>query len=279
VVATSSPFDRDQFQAGVSILEGMGFRVVLGDHIMSRNGHLAGPDEDRLADLQSMIANPEVDAVIAARGGSGALRIVGSLDFEEIRRNPKPLVGFSDLSVLLNTISQRCSLVTFHGPMVHSLPKVTVDSLAALQSALMNETFPTLEWEGRQVARKGTASGPLYGGNLATLCSLVGTPFEPSFDNAVLMLEDINEPFYRVDRMLTQLKLAGKFEKLAGVLLGEFSGVENGGQIWERVLELVPSSIPVWGDMPFGHGPVNYTWPIGAVASFGRGGAISFSVP
>ncbi len=278
VVAPSSPFDPDRFRAGVSILEEMGFRVALGSHVMSRNGHLAGSDEDRLADFRDMLLNPEVDAIMAARGGYGALRIVGGIDFDAIRRRRVPVIGFSDVTVLLNAIAQRCSLVALHAPMVHSLPKVSPDSLDSLRSALTSETLPPLVWEQRVALRNGVASGPLYGGNLATLISLMGTPFEPSFDNAILMLEDVHEPLYRIDRMLTQLKLAGALDNVAGILLGEFSGVDK-ERVWERVLELAPPSVPVWGDLPFGHGAVNHTWPIGAVTSFGADDTVRFSVP
>lgn len=278
IVAPSSPFDQAAFQAGVSIIEGFGLKVILGNRVMSRNGYLAGTDSERLADFEEMILDRRPGAIIAARGGYGALRIIDSIRFELIQSHPKAIVGFSDVSVMLNTVSQRCSLITYHGPMAHSLSKVSPDSVASLRKALMSDDTAPIKWEQRNVVRGGVASGPLYGGNLTTLCHLIGTPFEPSFNGAILMLEDVNETYYKIDRMLTHLKLAGKLEQVKGILLGEFSGLKDVERIWERVVELAPPTVPIWGGMPFGHGEINYTWPIGATARFEGGDVVHFSV-
>jgi muramoyltetrapeptide carboxypeptidase len=277
VVAPSSPFDEHRFAHGLRILEEMGFRPILAPNLRNRQGHLAGTDQERAADFTEMFLRPEVGAVMAARGGFGTLRLLENLDFSIFARTPKPLVGFSDLTVLLNVIAQRSSLITFHGPVVTSLPRISGRSRQSLYDMLTSPEFPPITWEKTEVVRPGPAEGRLFGGNLTTLCHLLGTPYEPSFEKTILILEDVNEPLYRIDRMLTHLKLAGKLDQVEAVLLGDFQGCESKQAVWERVCDLLPRpSIPLWGNMPLGHGEENYTWPIGAYAKLVREGEIHF---
>ncbi len=277
VIAPSSPFDEDQFQRGIAVLHSMGFQTMEGEHLRARNSHLAGTDRQRLADVEAMAANDDVAGIIAARGGFGALRFGSLLDCDLFRRSPKTFIGYSDLTVLLSALNRRASLIAFHGPMVTSLPRITDAARASFLAMITAEQFPPLEWDLTVEIRGGTAEGMLAGGNLTTLCHLMGTPLEPSFDGCILLLEDINEPLYRVDRMLTQFRLAGKLAGVKGVLLGEFTGLNDPEKLWELVLESVPPRVPVWGNMPAGHGADNHTWPLGATARMERRGLVLFS--
>jgi muramoyltetrapeptide carboxypeptidase len=278
VVAPSSPFDDEALAKGLIVLKEMGFRVLLSPNLRNRHGHLAGTDGERAKDFEEMFIRSDVAAVIGARGGFGALRLLEGLDFSVFGRKPKPFVGFSDLTVLLNVISLRASLITFHGPVVTSLAKISDRSLQSFHGMLTSSEFPPLFWEKTSLVRPGRAEGKLVGGNLTTLCHLLGTPYEANFDAAIVILEDVNEPFYRIDRMLTQLKLAGKLDKVKAVLLGDFCGCESVEAVWERVRCLMPHpSIPIWGNMPLGHGEENYTWPIGAYARLVKDGEVRFT--
>ena len=278
IVAPSSPFDDKDFSRGLTVLEEMGFRTIFGPNLRNRCGHLAGTDQERVKDLEEMFLRSDVSAVTVARGGFGALRLLSNMDFSVFEKNPKPFVGFSDLTVLLNVISQRCSLITFHGPVVTSLANISDHSRDSFFQTLISPEFPPLIWEEASIVRPGYAEGRLAGGNLTTLCHLLGTPYESNFDAAIVILEDVNEPLYRIDRMLTHLKLAGKLERIRAVLLGSFGGCESVEAVWERVCYLIPNrSIPIWGNMPLGHGEDNYTWPIGANAQLVNDGEIRFS--
>jgi muramoyltetrapeptide carboxypeptidase len=277
IIAPSSSFDRDLFESGVAVLEEMGFRPIFGSRLFEQNRHLAGNDEQRLSDLTEMVQNHDVTAVLAARGGFGSIRLVDRLNFQIFTHNPKIFAGFSDLSILLNVIAQRGFLITFHGPNVTTLSTISDLSKESFFRMVTAEVFPPLLWERTRVLRPGRARGMLAGGNLTTLCHLMGTPFEPSFDGCVLIIEDVNEPLYRIDRMLTQLKLCGKLEGLEAVLLGAFDGCPELDEVYERVLELIPDpNVAVWADMPLGHGLDNYTWPIGAEAILAEEGVVRF---
>jgi len=277
VVAPSSPFDDQVFAGGLRILEGMGFHLILAPNLRNRHGHLAGTDQERARDFTEMFIRSDVRAVMGARGGFGTLRLLEELDFRIFGQAPKPLVGFSDLTVLVNVITQRSSLITFHGPVVTSLPQSSIRSRQSLYDMLTSPEFPPLTWEKAKIVRPGLAEGRLVGGNLTTLCHLLGTPYEPDFEGAIMILEDVNEPFYRIDRMLTHLKLAGKLDQVNAVLLGDFQGCESHEAVWDRVCHLLPRpSVPIWGNMPLGHGEENYTWPIGAYARLVSEGEIHF---
>ena len=277
IIAPSSGFDSELFEKGIAVLEEMGFRPVLGSRLFERNRHLAGSDEQRFSDLDEMVQNSDVAAVLAARGGFGSIRLLDRLNFRIFSHNPKIFAGFSDLTVLLNVIAQRGFLITFHAPNVTTLSNVSEQSKESFFRMVTSDVFPPLQWQRARVLRPGSARGTLAGGNLTTLCHLMGTPFEPSFDGCVLMIEDVNEPLYRIDRMLTQLKLGGKLERLEAVLLGGFDGCQDVEAVWERVLELIPDpNVAIWADMPLGHGLDNYTWPIGAQAILAEEGVVRF---
>ncbi|GBE51840.1 putative murein peptide carboxypeptidase [bacterium BMS3Bbin14] len=261
---------------GIRLLRDRGFRVKSSWEPASRNDYLAASDEVRLNEFHRLWADDEVHALMAIRGGYGCLRIVGRIDMKVLAKRPKMVIGFSDITVLLNIICQQTGMITIHGPVVTSLARSDKESVQHFFSLLTGgipECFKPVQLE---ILRSGTASGVVRGGNLTTLVHLLGTPWEIAWDNALLVLEDTGEAMYRLDRMLTQLHQAGKLRRLAGLILGTFDpGNEDTfaklrlqHQVWERVLELTEEfAYPVWGCFPVGHGQRNYSLPIGMEAT------------
>lgn len=270
-------------QAGIKLITDMGFRVKIRGPIEPREGYLADSDEQRANNLHALWSDEEVKAVLAIRGGFGCLRLVDQLDMDLFRRHPKLLVGFSDVTVLLNGLLQHTGMVSLHGPVATSLARSDQQSLEALFSLLTGNFSMPIKPKGLEILRSsGTGRGRLIGGNLTSLVHLLGTPWDNSnWDDCILLLEDTNEPMYRLDRMLTQLALAGRLQRLAGLLLGTFDTGNDDRQAtlrlqeaaWGRVMELVGPEYPVWAAFPVGHKERNQTLPIGmeAVMESGTG--------
>lgn len=267
IVAPSSPFERDVYDKGVAILNRLGFNIKPAYGLFDSKGYLAGSDTRRIEQVNSMFADNDVDAIICARGGFGALKLLDGLDYDLILANPKALVGFSDITALHQAIFQKTGLVTFHGPMVTTLDHADEAALGALLAATSEGRPVRLGAEKAYTVVSGVARGTVLGGNLATVCHLVGTPFHPVFNEAILVIEETNESLYRIDRMLTQMKLAGCFQGLAGVALGDFSGC---GAL-QDILNLVEAcfkdeDIPIAAGFPWGHSGPNLTIPLGLTA-------------
>jgi muramoyltetrapeptide carboxypeptidase len=268
IVAPASPFDQDIFNQGLKVLASMGFRTFVPDEIFEKNRYLAGSDQHRAKLVTRAFQDPAVDAIVCARGGFGCLRILPLLDFDVMRTHPKVFIGHSDISALLAAITAKTGLVSFHGPLVTTLaesPELTRQSmLAAISSDTHLKVTP-----GKGVTIKaGRAQSPIIGGNLTTLCHLLGTPFEPRFENHILLLEDRGEAHYRIDRMLFQMKLAGCFEGIAGLVLGSFEecGALDGiFQIFEAHFRDI--SVPILAGFDVGHGKQNLTIPFGIDAT------------
>ncbi len=278
VAAPSGPFDAQRFEQGIACLRGLGFDLFIPDGIYQRKGYLAGDDASRAAVLNLLFMEPGVAGIICARGGYGAMRILSMLDFDGIRENPKPFVGFSDVSALHWALFAKSGLRTLHGPNATTLCNATPETVESLFRALTAETpVPVTALEKFTVC-PGRAEGKLLGGNLATLCHLVGTPFAPSFEGALLFLEDVGEPHYKIDRMLTQMDIAGAFAGVRGIALGTF---EKCGD-YERVLSIVGEifkdrNIPIAGGFPVGHSDLNLTVPLGVFAALDADtGSLSF---
>lgn len=269
VIAPASPFDRGRFDKGVRVLEDLGYRVAWRPDVFSASGYLAGDDERRARELLDAFADPEAKGIVCARGGYGTPRILKQIDFAALAKTPKVFVGFSDVTALLLAFA-RAGMVTFHGPMTTGRMAETGFSREDAESFVrtVGEAKPAgLVGEGR-VLVPGTAEGPLVGGNLALVAALAGTPWSAATDGAVLFLEDVGEKPYRIDRMLTQLELAGILDRVAGLALGRFSGCENPAdpsQKVERLLESFAKRIgkPAIADLPFGHDGENRTLPVG----------------
>ncbi len=268
IVAPAGPFDQMKLQRGISVLEQMGFNVFTPEGLFEKEDYLAGSDEHRAHLLNSLFKEGAVKAVICARGGFGSMRILSLLDYRAIRKSRKIFIGFSDITALLSVFETKCGLISFHGPMVTTLsdsdPKTRESMNLALTSGRKLKVKPS---KGLTI-RAGSSAGTVSGGNLSTLCHLVGTPFEPDFNGHILVIEDIEEPNYKIDRMLVQMKLAGCFKGLAGLALGTFKDCGNQDGIY-RVVEKVfkNDDFPILAGFEIGHGKTNITFPVGLKAT------------
>ncbi len=280
VVAPASPAaDLARVEAGVRYFEKNGYRVRVGKHAGSVYGYLAGTDEERVADLHAMAADPEVRAILCLRGGYGTTRLLPLLEYELFRRDPKVLVGFSDITALQLALWHRCRLVTFHGPMV------SVDFSGNIDPAAEQSFWDAVGGAGGDIVLgepgtlsvlgRGRTEGTLLGGNLSLMAALAGTPYMPDFSGAIVMMEEIGEEPYRIDRMLTQLAAAGVFQGVRGIAAGQFSdclpkdpsrpslSVEDLLGALSRTL-----AVPFNTGCRFGHVSSKVTIPIGLQAGF-----------
>ncbi len=268
IVAPASPFDQERFNKGVAVLESMGFRISFDDDIFIEQGYLAGTDAQRADFLNRLFADREIKAIVCVRGGFGAMRVLALLDYEAIEKHPKIFVGFSDISALLSVLDTRCGLVAFHGPMVTTLADADQETKEALMAALTSDVKLELIPANGRVIKPGQASGPIVGGNLTTLCHLVGTPYAPSYNGKIVFFEDRGEAAYRIDRMLSQMKLAGCFEGLVGMVLGSFEDCGEFDEICRITAEMFKDAgIPVLAGFDIGHGKTNITIPLGIEAT------------
>lgn len=273
VIAPSSPFDREKFQKGVAVLSEIGLCPLWKDDIFASQGYLAGSDDHRARLLHDCFADPGVKGIFCARGGYGALRLLERLDWEIVAANPKVFVGYSDVSVLLNVFYARCGFVTFHGPMMASLGEATPPTRLALMEALFSDAPLTVIARKQATLWSGRSEGIVSGGNLATLCHLLGTPYQPDFEGHILFLEDIGEPPYRIDRMLTQMRLAGCFQGVTGLALGSFKDCGPLERIYRLVEDIFADfSIPVLAGFDAGHGEPNLVIPFGIRATLDADG-------
>lgn len=280
VSPASATFLRMELDLAREALEALGLEVVMGEHLLDRHGYLAGQDAARAADINRFFADPNVRAVLPIRGGWGSSRVLPYLDFAAMRRNPKIVLGYSDITALLLAINARANLVTFHGP--NGMGRWDEWSADYVKRVLFNAEAVTFEnphdkgefiiqTENRtQTIVPGTARGTLLGGNLTVLTALLGSPYLPSWENCILFLEDVNEDIYRVDRMMTSLKLAGVLEKIRGFVFGTCEECEPGEGYGSLTLEEVfddhirPLKVPAWRGAMIGHEMPQFTLPVGA---------------
>lgn len=277
---TDDEFDLQLVKEAVSA---MGLAPKAAPHLMGRYGYLAGKDEARAADINAMYADDGVKAVFAVRGGWGCARILPHLDFDVIRANPKLLIGFSDITALHLAFAARAGFTTIHGPnAASSWGQLSWNSFRGLafdgETPVYRNPVATddrlVQRSGRtRTFRPGKATGRLLGGNLTVLSALMGTPWLPDFDGAILFLEDVDEAEYRIDRMLTQLRLAGVLGRVAGVVFGQCtscraSGPSYGGFTLSEVLKqhLEPLGVPAFEGALIGHIPNQFSIPVGVRA-------------
>jgi muramoyltetrapeptide carboxypeptidase len=257
VCAPSGPVNPECVAAGVAWLESEGLRVRAGSHLHERRGYLAGDDASRAADLLDLVRDPEVAAIVLARGGYGLPRLLDGLDARPFRRARKPIVGYSDATALLLWLRRRAGLAGLHGPMLER-SDVSAASRARLLALLRGEPAGQAPLEGSSLAR-GRAAGPLVGGNLKMLVASLGTPWEIDTRGALVFFEEVNEPPYALDRMLVQLRSAGKLAAAAGVAVGALVQCESERYpevgACDVLRELLPASVsgPVVIGLPFGH--------------------------
>ena len=264
IVAPASPFEETDFFNGIRILENMGFRVSFQKGIFARSGYLAGSDVDRAAQVNAAFADSAVQAIVCARGGYGSMQILPYLNYEAIRQHPKLLMGFSDITALLCSLYQRSGLVSCHGPVVTTLKNAGSKTLESVFNVLTLGELPAIQVENGKTLSPGKASGPVICGNLTTLCHLTGTPFQPKLNGCILILEDRGEKPYRIDRMLTQMKLAGVFNGLFGLGIGTFENCGQADELYEIIARIFnPIHIPILAGFNIGHGPDNIAVPFG----------------
>lgn len=270
-------------------LKRFGLRSVVGAHALDRRGYLAGTDADRAADLNRMFEDPRVDAILTLRGGWGCNRILPLLDYELIRQQPKILMGYSDITSLLIALYAQSGLVTFHGPVgISTWNDFSVDYVRRIlfdgESVRLRNPRPigppSVRARDRiHTIRAGKARGRLVGGNLSVLVSMLGSPYVPDFEDHILFLEDVREDIYRVDRMLTQLSLAGVLQKLSGIVFGKCTRCEDGDEDPDQTLSLQqvledhfsPLGIPCWYGAMIGHIEDKFTVPLGVEAEIDAG--------
>lgn len=282
IAPSSNVMENQDIGFAIDILKSFGFKVKTGQHLYERHGYLAGEDQARAADVNAMFKDPDVDAIFCLRGGYGSPRILPYLDYASIAKHPKVIIGYSDVTALLNAIYTQTGMVTFHGPIaaqnftdytLSQFKQVLFDAQAATIAA--PPAFETAEGRAERdnritVITPGVAEGKLIGGNLSLMVKLVGTPYEPDYRGNILILEDVSEAPYRIDGMLTHLKLAGKLQQLAGIAFGKCSDCEIDGNSLsiEQVLNdhLQPLGIPVIRGLMIGHIDDLATIPIGVRA-------------
>ncbi|MFD2532244.1 S66 peptidase family protein [Gracilimonas halophila] len=270
LIAPASPiYEESVFDEMLINLTDLGFELKLGKHVRNRNGYLAGTDQERLEDLMNMFKDPKVDGIMCIRGGWGCNRILPYIDYDVIRSNPKVFCGFSDITSLHMAFYERSDLYTFHGPVGKSV-----------WNSFTTDSFKSIIWNGEEVEymipdnskdqftiTPGTAEGRLIGGNLSVLVSMIGSEYLPSFEGAILFLEDIGESVYRIDRMLTQLKLAGVLDQLSGFVFGKCTecSAGNNSLTLEQVFEdhISPLNIPAFYGAMISHEDDNVTIPFG----------------
>lgn len=263
-------------ERAVKETERMGFKVKLGESAGQKYGYLSGSDEVRARDINNMFADDEVDAIVCLRGGYGAMRILDQLDYELIARHPKIFMGFSDITALHIALLNKCDLATFHGPMAAAnwagspLDDFSRESMyRALMSTEPVGELRNPEGYPRQTVNPGQAEGQLVGGNLMLIASSLGTPWEIDTKGRIIFIEEVGERTYCVDRMLTQLRLAGKFEDCAGVVFGDFADCpveypEFGLTLEEIIRDVVaPSGKPIFTGLRCGHCTPKLTLPFG----------------
>lgn len=273
----SSPNELERIERGVKYLEGLGYKVEVGKNVGKVHGYLAGTDEERLEDLHSMFSNKDVKAIFNVRGGYGSGRLLDKINYGLIKRNPKIFVGYSDITALQMAFLKKTGLVTFAGPMV------AVDFSSDNVNPFTEENFWKIITSSKKIGKinnpnnekfytltKGRADGNLLGGNLALLISLMGTVYQPNFNNSILLLEDIGEDPYRIDRMFYQLKYAKVFSKIKGIILGRFvdcyiKDKEQSSLTLNDVISdyLQGLKIPVIYNVKHGHIKENLTIPWG----------------
>ena len=277
LIAPAGPAELDVEKAG-QWMRARGYGLRIFPSVYERDGYLAGSDDTRLNDLHAAFAAPDIDAIFCLRGGYGTPRLLDRLDFDLLRANPKPFVGYSDLTAVHLAISRYAGFVTFHGPMFN------IDLLGGKQQPTESALFSMLRGQvgaGSVLAHPvayplttispGIACGRLLGGNLSMIAAVMGTPFEIDAEGIILLIEDVNEPIYRIDRLLTHLRLAGKLAQVAGVLVGDVAGVDKAAL--ERLLKQTfePLCIPVLAGWRSGHCDPNLTLPMGALVRLDAG--------
>lgn len=269
IVSTAGKVQKDKVLPGIELLQDEGFELIMGNHVFDKHFQYAGTDQHRVADLQEAIDDPETKAIVCARGGYGSVRILEKIDFSSLLKNPKWIVGFSDVTVL-HSVLNKLGIASIHGAM----PGFFLDNKKPSRSFyslidLLLTGRSKIQCQSDLLNRKGKATGELVGGNLSLLYSLQGTPWQIETTGKILMIEDLSEYLYHLDRMMQNLKLAGQLKNLAGLVVGGFTDMKDndspfGQSAYEIILEAVQDyQYPVCFDFPAGHIPKNLPLMLG----------------
>ncbi len=271
LVAPASAVSRSAFESALENISALGFQVKYSDNLRVRRGFLSGTDQQRVKDLHDMYLDSDVHGIMCVRGGYGSGRLLPQLDYELIRSNAKPLIGYSDITALHQAIYHKSGVVGYHGPVGAS--EYNDFTLDYFQDVVMKGKTTKIRSEEAKVIFEGTSEGLLAGGNLSLLASLVGTPYAMDYAGHILFIEEVGESPYRIDRMLTQLKQSGALNGVAGIALGYFTNCdqEPGDPGYEISIGLeevfreqfADLNVPVVMGLPFGHESHNVTLPIG----------------
>jgi len=259
IISPSFVVDKSKIEAAVSFLENWGLKVHTGKNALCSSGPFAGTDRQRISDLQRATDDRKIKAVFCSRGGYGMLRIIDKIDFSSLKRNPKWYIGFSDVTVLHLWLNRKFNLITIHGemPVNYTNLSKTAATISSLHDALFGPG-PSVEWKGRSI-HPGSVSGELTGGNISLIYSLIGTPADPDTKGKILIIEEVGEYLYRLDRMLVSLKLAGKLKGLAALVAGGFRDMEETSRPWRKTpFDLIKNIVseynyPVFFNFPAGH--------------------------
>ncbi|WP_085507061.1 S66 peptidase family protein [Thalassobacillus devorans] len=275
IVTLGSPPERDEVETGIAMLEDMGFKTILGQSVYARDGFIAGTAQDCAADLMSMFTNPQVKMILPSRGGVGVAGILPYLDYPIIQRNPKILSGYSDITVLLNTLYQFTSMTTFQSLLLvdfnASTPEynfnqffTAVTNTAPMRQILNPPDMPLIS------KNAGNVTGPIVGGNLTSLLGTLGTPFEIDTRGKILLIEDTHEPINTIYRYIEHLRMAGKFRDCIGIVMGECTECqESYGKTYEDLINefIVPLNKPLMTNLATAHGTYKAAIPIGATVN------------
>ena len=276
IIAPSGGVDENKINNATAFFENKGYKVKLAKNIFDKKRYLAGSDKDKIDELQKFFEDSEIDMIISARGGYGAIRLVNQIDYDLIKNNPKPFIGFSDVTALLLMIYKKTGIITYHGPMAcsdfgdfipHPNPLLQGEGMMFSWNNLIKAiNDEKLEFDGNKIYRAGEANGIIWGGNLATVVSLCGLDFIPNED-FIFFAEDLNEPVYKIDKMFQQLFNINQFKNnCKAILLGDFLNVDNPKWLEEYFYELADNlKIPVVGGFKITHNQEKITIPIGKI--------------
>ncbi len=264
VIAPSSYYDTNKLEKSFAMLKERGFNILCHPQIKEKHHQFAGSRQQKVNALHNTFSNPDINAIFCTCGGNGATDLLDKLDYELIKNNPKIFIGFSDITILLNAISAKTGLTTFHGPTLSRMPHI--DDIWVTQ--MLNTLTGTQNKIDTNIVSEPT-NGILWGGNLSVMQALIGTPYAPTMDNALLLLEDVNDHLSRYDRMISHMKQAGWLTKINGVILGEFLKSQDNaqrpfGMSIEEIVEYHAPNKLNSSNLPIGHGNSLCTLPIGA---------------